>query len=62
MAICLHKPQANMFFEQDTFEVDMSFQRLRRKDIKEVTFAGFMGREGRGMPTNLLHIETANRL
>lgn len=48
MIICLHKVQAALFIRRRSFEVDMSFKRLRQDDLKEVTFAAFDESEGRG--------------
>lgn len=45
MIIYIHKVQAEMISQRKTFEVDMSYQRLRRKDLKEVTFAAFDEKE-----------------
>jgi hypothetical protein len=61
MIICLHTAQANMFMNQDRFEVDMSFQRLERDDIREVTFAGLIQPEGKSKLSNLLSNRLTNK-
>jgi len=42
MIICILKEQALLLRTFDSFEVDTSFKRLKRKDMKEVVFARFV--------------------
>jgi len=48
MIICFLKAQAEIFLQQKTFEVDMSYKRIRQKDMNEIIFAGFFREHGKG--------------
>jgi hypothetical protein len=48
MIICMFNGQANLLAEASSYEVDMSYKRVKDKDIKEVVFAAFFPRIGRG--------------
>lgn len=41
MVICFFKEQATIFAELESFEIDMSFKRVKSRDINEVVFATF---------------------
>jgi len=47
--ICLFKEQAEIFLQQDSFEVDMSFKRIRDSNIHEIVFAKFIPEVNKGM-------------
>lgn len=42
MVINFFKEQAELLFSVDSFEVDMSFKRLRGKDRNEIVFAIYL--------------------
>jgi hypothetical protein len=47
MIICMFNGQANLLANADLYEVDMSFKRVKDKDMKEVVFAKFVPQIGR---------------
>lgn len=47
MVICFYKRQAELLLEQISFEVDMSFKRIRQKNMNEIIFANFMPNHGK---------------
>lgn len=46
MVICFLKEQANLFVQQESFQVDMSFKRIQQRDLNEVIFAGLLRESG----------------
>ena len=52
MAFLLYQEQAEVFVRQEYFEVDMSFKRIREKDINEIIFAFFDYKWGKGTGLN----------
>jgi hypothetical protein len=48
MIICMFNGQANLLAEACSYEVDMSYKRVRDRDMKEVVFAAFFPQIGRG--------------
>jgi hypothetical protein len=42
MVICAYKEQVQLLAQLSSFEVDMSYKRVRSKDINEVLFATFV--------------------
>jgi hypothetical protein len=48
MIICMFNGQANLLAEAYSYEVDMSYKRVKDNDMKEVVFAAFYPRIGRG--------------
>ncbi|KAF1808090.1 hypothetical protein P152DRAFT_256677 [Eremomyces bilateralis CBS 781.70] len=47
MIICFFQQQVKLLFQQDSFEVDMSFKRIRQKDINEIIFANLIPSHGK---------------
>ena len=47
MIVCFYKQQAEIFSRLSTFEVDMSFKRIRQKDLNEVIFAALIPSQGK---------------
>lgn len=48
MIICLLTEQAYLFTKASSYEVDMSYKRVKDKGMKEVVFASFFPEIGRG--------------
>lgn len=48
MVICFFREQAKILLAQDSFEVDMSFKRLRMKNTNEITFAVWLENHSKG--------------
>lgn len=46
MVICFSQEQAKLLLQRDHFQVDMSFKRIRQREMNEVVFAGMMHEEG----------------
>lgn len=42
MVLCAYKEQIQLLAKLSSFEVDMSFKRIRSKDMNEVLFATFL--------------------
>jgi hypothetical protein len=42
MVLCAYKDQIQLLAKLSSFEVDMSFKRIRSKDMNEVLFATFL--------------------
>jgi hypothetical protein len=49
MIICFFKEQAKLLIDQISFEVDMSFKRIRQKDLNEIIFASYLEAHGKSM-------------
>jgi hypothetical protein len=47
MIICAFDSQAHMLAKSSSYEVDMSYKRVKDKDIKEVVFACYYPELGR---------------
>jgi phosphomevalonate kinase len=52
MIICLFDGQAHMLAKASSYEVDMSFKRVKDKDMKEVVFASYYPDIGRSKSTS----------
>ncbi len=48
MAVCFYLEAAKVLLKQNTFEVDMTFKRIKAADINEVVFAAFLPELGKG--------------
>lgn len=59
MIICFLQAQARHFVKRESFQVDMSFKRIRERDMNEVTFAGLLRDEGTSTLTSIATRSTA---
>ena len=51
MVICFYKQQAEILFNQTTFEIDMSYKRIRQKDMNEIVLAKWLPQHGKSGDT-----------
>ena len=49
MVICFFKKQAEILSSLESFEIDMSFKRVRRSNMNEVVFATYSYEQNKGM-------------
>ena len=54
MIICLFTEQAHLLTKASSYEVDMSYKRVKDKDMKEVVFASFFPEIGRSKLSDIL--------
>ena len=59
MIICLFKAQAEIFLQQESFEVDMSFKRVRGRVYNEVIFAVYLEKHSKSK-NPLLNLQKLN--
>lgn len=52
LVFCFYRKQAELLGEQESFEVDMAFKRVRNKGINEIVLAKFFQKLRRGMYKN----------
>lgn len=63
MVICFTKIQAQILLELESFEVDMSYKRIKARDINEVVFATFHPKLNKSMYSALTGLDPfTNRL
>jgi hypothetical protein len=48
MILCAYKEQIMLLSKLNSFEVDMSYKRIRQKNINEVVFATYLHEHGKG--------------
>jgi hypothetical protein len=48
MIICGFRDQISLFKKQKSFEVDMSYKRIREKELNKVIFATYLEAHGKG--------------
>ena len=48
MIVCFYKQQAKILMELPSFEVDMSFKRMKTKGLNEVALAAYIPEHGKG--------------
>jgi hypothetical protein len=61
MIICFTHDQAVLLSEIDSVEVDMSFKRVKAKEMKEVVFAKYMTSQSKGKLYSLLLDQTLKK-
>ena len=49
MILCFLDEQARVLLKQKSFEVDMSFKRIKTKGLNEVVLAAYISEHGKGM-------------
>ena len=47
MILCAHKEQIELLFTLSSFEVDMSYKRIRSSNLNEVLFATYLPAHGK---------------
>jgi hypothetical protein len=52
MAICCYKDALNILITRESFEVDMTFQRIKDTSINEIVFAAFIPELNKGNSYN----------
>ena len=53
MIVCFFKQQAEILLDLNSFEVDMSFKRIKMKGLNEVVLAAYLVEHGKGKPSPL---------
>ena len=48
MAVCFYTEAAKVLLKQESFEIDMTFKRIKSADINEVVFAAFLPEINKG--------------
>jgi hypothetical protein len=56
MIILFLKEQAELLLSQTSFEVDMSFKRIRQQEINEIILANFLSNDGKSI-SNMFKID-----
>jgi hypothetical protein len=46
--VCFYTDAVKVMLEKDSFEIDMTFKRIRDSDINEVVFAAFIPEVNKG--------------
>jgi hypothetical protein len=53
MAVCFYTEAAKVLLKRDSFEIDMTFKRVKASEINEVVFAAFLPELNKGKSLNL---------
>ena len=54
MAVCFYTEAAKVLLKLDSFEIDMTFKRVKASEINEVVFAAFLPELNKGKTLNPL--------
>lgn len=54
MAVCFYTEAAKVLLNRDSFEIDMTFKRIKASKINEVVFAAFLPELNKGK--TLIHL------
>lgn len=54
MIFCLFREQAEMLIETESYEIDMSYKRVKDPGVNEVVFAKFIEQQSKGKSSGYL--------